>query len=558
MAEMEVENSGAGQHIEGPIASATKGKRHFRLRTIFSVVVMCLGSISYAYSAGIIGNTIAQPSFYRYMKLSDTNAAALTGATTSLYYAGGVFGALSSHSIGDRFGRKTSIYMGGAIIVRYFLCTDFEFPCDPVSSWLQADSNSQVVSAALCAGSVHIAMFIVFRFVSGFGALILSMTIPVWITECVPPEVRGAFAQFHAVGVSTGYLLASYVGVGFYVNVSPASLATWRGPQAIGAVPAICLLCGLWWVPESPRYLLMKGREEEARDIIRKLHSSSGDTLFAEMEAFQMKKQIELDRTLPSSWSEIFRRPSLRKRMLMTIFVVFSVLSSGNLTIVLYATQMYESLGFDALKQQLLQAGQLAAVMPGLVAAIFFTERLRRPTMVAIGLSSMVIVLSCYTAVSAQFAGQSNNRSAQIAGVALVYIYLVLSAALTEGPCAYWSAEFFPTHLRAKGATINVVTFCVVSILWTQSASSAISNIQWRFFLVFICITAVTSPIIYFFFPDTQGKSLEEVALLFGDTDLVVVCQEDIVLDAESHTITGKIHIGGEEKAVAEHLDTVV
>ncbi|KIX98596.1 uncharacterized protein Z520_05897 [Fonsecaea multimorphosa CBS 102226] len=527
---MKTNTKDANQDAIGPIASEVEGKRHFRLRTIFSVVVMCLGSISYAYSAGIIGNTIAQPSFYQYMKLNDTNSAALLGAATSLYYTGGVFGALSSHWIGDRFGRKTSIYIGGAIIV---------------------------VSAALCAGSVHIAMFIVFRFVSGFGALILSMTIPVWITECVPPEVRGAFAQFHAVGVSTGYLLASYVGVGFYVNVSHTSLATWRGPQAIGAVPAICLLCGLWWVPESPRYLLMKGKEGEARNIIRKLHSSSGDTRFAEIEAFQMKKQIELDRTLPSSWAEIFRRPSLRKRMLMTVFVVFSVLSSGNLTIVLYATQLYEALGFDALKQQLLQAGQLAAVMPGLFAAIFFTEKFRRPTMVAVGLSGMVIVLSCYTAVSAQFAN-SSNKSAQIAGVALVYLYLVLSAALTEGPCAYWSAEFWPTHLRAKGATINVVTFCVVSILWTQSASSAIANIQWRFFLVFICITAINAPIIYYFFPDTQGKSLEEVALLFGDTDLVVVRQEDIVLDADSHRITGKIHVGGEEKSVAEHLDIVV
>ncbi|EXJ76476.1 uncharacterized protein A1O5_00984 [Cladophialophora psammophila CBS 110553] len=106
--------------------------------------------------------------------------------------------------------------------------------------------------------------------------------------------------------------------------------------------------------------------------------------------------------------------------------------------------------------------------------------------MAALGLSSMVILLSCYTAVSAQFSADSSNKSVRIAGVALVYIYPVFSAAFTEGPCAYWSAKLYPTHLRSKGATINVVTSCVVSILWTQSASSAIANIEWKFFLVFI------------------------------------------------------------------------
>ncbi|EXJ76477.1 uncharacterized protein A1O5_00985, partial [Cladophialophora psammophila CBS 110553] len=74
-----------------------RGKRHFRARTIFSFIVVCFGSVSYAYSAGVIGNMIAQPSFYPYMKLNDSNAAALIGATTSLYYASGVLEAIFCH-----------------------------------------------------------------------------------------------------------------------------------------------------------------------------------------------------------------------------------------------------------------------------------------------------------------------------------------------------------------------------------------------------------------------------------------------------------------------------
>lgn len=514
--------------MEGMAASSIRGSNHFRAQTVLYVLIMCLGSISYAYSAGIISNLLAQPSFYLYMQLTPANSAPLLGAVASLYYVGGVFGAIAGHVSADHLGRKKTMMVGSIILL---------------------------VATALCAGSVHIAMFIVFRFVSGFGSLMLAMCVPLWITECVPPEVRGALAQFHGVAINTGYLLASYIGVAFYLHVNPDSLATWRGQAAIGVVPIVCLLVGLYWVPESPRYLLMRGKEKEARDIVINLHSSAGDTRFAEMELFQMKQQIEFDRSLSSSWIEIFRKPSLRKRAGMTFFVVFSILSTGNLVIVLFATQMFKNLGFDTTKQQLLQAGELAAVTPGICLAVFWTEKFQRNRMVATGMVILAIVLSCYTAVTAQFINDIGNRSAQIAGVALLFIYLVFSAAILEGPNAYYTTEFWPTHLRAKGQTINMVTYCVVSILWTQLSGTAIENIGWKYYLVFICITCVTAPIIFFFFPNTQGKTLEEVALLFGDVELVVVRQEDIIIDEAGPTIRGKVHVhGGPETEFIEQV----
>jgi sugar porter (SP) family MFS transporter len=509
-----------------------KRKRHFGPRMIFCIIIIMMGSLSYSYSAGVISTTIGQPSFYEYMGLNNSpHATALLGACSSLYYAGGVFGSFFSNFVGDRWGRKISIYTGAIIVL---------------------------VSAALCAGSVNIAMFIVFRFISGFGGFMLLMSVPLWIIEVVPPEVRGAFAQCHSVAVSTGYLISSYVGVGFFLDLPVNSISVWRGPQAIGALPPIILLLGLWWVPESPRYLLMKGHVDKAREIVRSLHSAHGDTehRFAEIELFQMTRQIELDRTLPSSWLYIFRRPSFRKRMWMTVFIGFAVLSSGNLSISIYATVMLSNLGFDSTKQLLIQSGFFVAVLPGLFTSIFFTDHLRRPSMVGGGLFVLAVVLSCYTAVTASFLDVASNKPAQIAGVALIYIFEVFSAALVEGPLAYWAAEFYPTHLRAKGATLQTVTYACVSIMWSQSGSTAIANLGWKFFLIFICITIVTGNIIFWFFPNTQGKSLEEVALLFGDDDLVVLLQEDIRIDA-SHNITGKLLLDGEGKIIVENLEDI-
>lgn len=516
----------------GTTAFTEKQKRHFGPRMVLCICIMLMGSLSYSYSAGVIATTVGQPSFYEYMGLvNNPHAPALLGACSSLYFAGGVFGSFFSNFVGDRWGRKPSIYIGAMIVL---------------------------ISAALCAGSAGVAMFIVFRFTSGFGGFMLSMSVPLWIVEVVPPEVRGAFAQCHAVAVTSGYLLSSYVGLGFYLNLPINSIDAWRGPQAIGALPPIFLLMGLWWIPESPRFLLMKGQLDKARTIVRSLHSSpgEGEHHFAEIELFQMTKQIELDRTMPSSWYHMFRRPSFRKRAWMTVFIVFAVLSTGNLSISTYAAVIFGNLGFDSTKQLLIQAGIFAAVLPGLLSSIFFTDRLRRPTLVGGGLFILAVVLSCYTAVTASFVDVVSNKPAQIACVALIYIFESLSSALIEGPQAYWSAEFYPTPLRAKGQTIQTVTYSCVSILWTQCSTTAIANLGWKFFLIFIFITLVTSNVVFWLFPDTRGKSLEEVALLFGDKDLVVLLQQDIHIDG-SDRITGKLLLDDGDKAIVENIETV-
>ncbi|KIX91964.1 uncharacterized protein Z520_12353 [Fonsecaea multimorphosa CBS 102226] len=499
--------------------SDVKGKRHFSAYMVISVVIVLFGSLSYSFSAGVIGTTIGQPSFSKYMGLDNNpNASAILGATASLFYVGGVFGSIFSNVVSDRWGRKASIYTGCIMV----LC-----------------------SGALCAGSVNIAMFIVFRFVAGFGGFMLSMVVPVWILEVAPAEVRGAFAQGHAGVLSLGYLLANYVGVGFYLNLPLTTVNAWRGPQAISCLPPILCLAGLWYIPESPRYLFMKERDSEARGILFKIHKSPGDDfIYSEIEEFQIRKQIELDRMLPSSWLYMIKKPSNRKRMWMTIFIGFGILSNGNIVLSTYCTIIMKSLGFDATKQLLIQAGIFAATISGPFIAILYVEKFRRPTLVATGLTLDLIFLLIFVALFASFVN-GTNRAAQITCVALVYMFEVTFNLFIEGPLAYWATEFYPTNLRAKGATIQTVTFACTATLWGQSAPSGITNIGWKFFLCFIAISVVVIIALYFYFPDTQGKTLEEVALLFGDDDLVVVRQSDIQLDSH-HRIIAKQQNGEE------------
>lgn len=129
-----------------------------------------------------------------------------------------------------------------------------------------------------------------------------------------------------------GYALACYVGLGFYFVKGSNQ---WRGAMSIQMVLPTIVLCGIYWMPESPRYLLSKDRIEEARDIIHRMHSDPSDPTdeFAKREFYQMQKQIALDKTFATSYWDIFKQPSMRKRALTTILLEFCLMSSGVLVI---------------------------------------------------------------------------------------------------------------------------------------------------------------------------------------------------------------------------------
>lgn len=494
-----------------PPMPEVKKRRHWRLSMVILVCLVSCGNTAQAYSAGVIATTFGQPSFISYMGLDKMkNASSVMGATGSLFYAGGFFGSLLSNWISDRYGRRMTILVGLLVVL---------------------------ISTALCTASQHIAMFIVFRFTCGFGALMLNMAVPLWVTECVPPEVRGAFAQISSSAVTFGYFLSSYIGVGFFLNLQSGA-NVWRGPLGIGCAFCLPLLAGLWWVPESPRYLLLKGCRDEAREVVLKLHATPHDHShqFAELELYQMERQIELERTLESSWLALLKRPSYRKRMMMSVFLVFTIQATGSQILIIYGSIIYSSLGFSPTKTLLLQAAIFAVNWPISAFAVFWTEKFQRPRMLATGILGMATMLSCYAGLTANYLG-TDNRSAQIAATCMTFFFFAFYASCAEGPFYYYSSEIFPTHLRAKGATLQSTTFSWTSILWAQVGPVAIANIGWRFFLVCICLTAFGGIIVLFFYPDTQGKTLEEIAGLFGDTDLVEAYQRDIDLGLRTEQI---------------------
>ena len=157
--------------------------RQFRFYNILMICMMAVGSLAVGYANSVIAIAVAQPSFAATFDLehrSDTNT--LIGLTNSMFQAGGFFGALLSCFCLDRWGRRWGIAVPAA---------------------------GSVISAALMAGSVHIGMFIAFRFMSGAATFALVAAIPVWMSEVAPPRIRGALVTVHNFSLLIGFAIAS-------------------------------------------------------------------------------------------------------------------------------------------------------------------------------------------------------------------------------------------------------------------------------------------------------------------------------------------------------------
>ena len=178
-----------------------------------------------------------------------------------------------------------------------------------------------MIGGALAAGSVHIAMLIVVRIFQGAGLGALATMTPVYLSESATAQKRGMLTGLHGFFLVSGYNISSWVGFGAYYSKNLTF--GWRGPIAFTCIPALALAVGCIWVPESPRYLLMRGRAEEAWNNVRRLHHDPNDSSdsAAHEEFLNMKAAIEYERTQPSGYLGILKTPSYRKRAFLACFV---------------------------------------------------------------------------------------------------------------------------------------------------------------------------------------------------------------------------------------------
>ncbi|KAJ9608432.1 hypothetical protein H2200_007420 [Cladophialophora chaetospira] len=439
------------------------------------------------------------------------------GGIVSSFTGGAIVSSLLLNVLSDRYGRRFAIFLGALLAC---------------------------VGGALQGGANSVATVIVGRVVAGLAVGLLSATIPNYCSEVAPPKFRALLAGLQQWNIGLGFVCAQWIGYGSSLVDGPFS---WRFPLSIQILPALVLAGGAYLLPESPRLLAARGDTASAHAVLRRLH---GDSSLVEAEYKRIQDDVESERNSRMGWLELFRRPSLRRRVLLACGIQFFTIASGINVINYYGPRIYAYLRFSTSRSLMIIGiyGALAQVYNTI--CIAFVDRVGRRKLLIPSMIGMGAAL-CVNATLAHFYIDGNEDPGRNGNAlrACVAMYFVFSVFFTSLGCISWiySAEVFPTAVRAKGTSLSTFTNWAVNLIFAQCSPIALTNMGYRYFYLFTAFNWAAAVVIYFCYPETQGHTLESVNELFGDLR--------IPQDIES---PGSVEVSGEvEKELTDHKNTV-
>jgi sugar porter (SP) family MFS transporter len=246
-----------------------------------------------------------------------SHASDVMGNVTSIFLIGCVVGALVVSWLADLLGRKRSIILGGAFFA--------------VGGTFQAAASGQTI-------------FFVGRFVSGIGIGILSMVVPIYISETAPTHIRGRMVTIQQLMITIGILVASIVNSLFFIFSSGE--AQWRLALAMQVIPGALLFLIMLFMPFSPRWLVNQGRDGEAITVLSKLRALQPNAAFVQAEYNDIKTGIAIERQIGSAnWSELLKKGLFNRVIIVVLLQAFQQLTGINV-ILYYAGDLFGKMGF--------------------------------------------------------------------------------------------------------------------------------------------------------------------------------------------------------------------
>jgi MFS transporter, SP family, galactose:H+ symporter len=321
----------------------------------------------------------------------------------------------------------------------------------------------------------------------------VSMVAPMYVAEASPAARRGALVSLFQFGVTLGILIA------YLINFAFTDSGEWRWMFALGCLPGFILFGALWTLPESPRWLLLKGRNAEARSAMIRLH--------ADPEEIEAAENIPVEQN--GRWGELFMAPVGLVLVMAGGLFLFQNLS-GIDGILYYAPQIFLSVGVSAQTGAILATIGLGAVnMLATVGAMFVVDRLgRRPLLIG-GLALMTASLAV---LGALLLNPSVSQGEELVTLVCLALF-VLAFAFSMGPLPYvLTSEVFPLRIRARGMSLATATSWLLNIVVAMTFLSLLKFAgTGATFLVYagVCLTGLIFS--WFMVPETRGRSLAQI-----------------------------------------------
>ncbi|CAP98035.1 hypothetical protein E8E15_000815 [Penicillium rubens] len=452
--------------------------------------VLMPGILTIGYNASLLGGVLTLKSFEEQFPEIDIAAAVdkphastIQGLVVASYTIGGFFGTLSCIWLGDRFGRRRTI-MAGSVV--------------------------QAVGAVFMASAGSLAQLTTSRVILGLGTGVLLATIPLWQSEISPADKRGAHVGMKGIFSGFGCALALFLDFG--MSFTQGSVA-WRFPFAFVVLLSIAVLVFICLLPESPRWLVRQGRLCEASEVLAALEDICVDDQAVKTRIKDV--QTSLDLFEEKSLGQIFHmgpQRTFHRASIAALAMLFLQLT-GSTVITFYTTAIFEnnlSLG-NSTSTVLAAIYQLVGPIGGAVCVFKIDGLGRRVLLLGSAIGNVVCL-----ALVAGLGTQTDNPLAMRGAVFFIFLFH-FSYIIGFGAIPYlYAAEIAPLHLRTTINSFSISISWAVSILLTAFTPIAFNSMGQTYFVIFAGCNAMMIPVIYYLFPETAGRSLEEMDKIFA------------------------------------------
>ncbi|GAE29417.1 sugar porter family MFS transporter [Halalkalibacter hemicellulosilyticus] len=404
---------------------------------------------------------------------------AMQGWVISCVMVGGVLGVALSGFLSDRYGRRNIMFLSAVLFI---------------------------ISAIGSAFATGVSMLIVARIIGGFGIGFASALSVTYISECAPPKIRGRLGSLYQLFTIFGICAT------FYINYAVANSGTyawgleegWRWMLGYGVLPGLIFFVLLFFIPESPRYLIQKGREKEAFQTLTRINGEE----VAKQEAKEIKVSIETEKN--TSVKQLLK-PGLRMAMGVGIFLALFNQVIGMNAVTYYGPDIFRSVGFENNTEFLATSIIGSVQVLFTIVALLLIDKLGRKKLMAVG--SILMALFMVLIGSVFYFEPASS------GPLLIIFIAGFTAAfcVSMGPIPWiMIPEIFPNHLRAKA--VGIATMFLWGANWAigQFTPILINNMGGAFtFWMFAVINAICFTFVMTIVPETKNKTLEEIGQIW-------------------------------------------
>ncbi|GKZ72763.1 hypothetical protein AnigIFM50267_009142 [Aspergillus niger] len=494
-----------GTSIWASQEARTDPRQIFNGRLVYLLITLAWAGWFYGFDTGNIGGILTLPSFehaFGLDKLSTAELDSRKGTIAAMLAAGGSAGSLCAAPTADFLGRKWSVFLWGSVFV--------------IGGVMQMIADYKVLIAG--------------RFIGGMGVGASSMLSPQFLAENSPKSVRGSATAVYNLMILAGLMVAFWINYGVSLWSFPGvehDNTQWRTAMGIQLIPGVLMCLMIPFVPETPRYLINHGKEEQGLKNLCRLRKLPADHPYIQTEYQEIVAQVRFEQECHQGHSYwvvlqdiIFIKSNARRFFLAVMLFLFHKFT-GTDSLNYYAPEIFELIGVNGTSNSLLTTGVYGVVK--FVVTIFYVTYLvdrvgrRRPLLVGAVLQATAML---YLALYLRFAGTNTSTvggtpAGGIVGIVWIYIYAFGWSFGHSVACYIVAAEIFPTRIRSVCMGFCFFVNWIVDYGITRATPDMITNMGWGVFLLYAMLTYSGVVFIYFCLPELKGRSIESIDDLF-------------------------------------------